>query len=223
MAKSFRIKVGLFVFCVKIHVTMTTIQLLAGVNRRYASLAGVTLVAIWLQVVLDQTYRFPKHVDQNIYSNRLQSPGATTITTDAFDFALIDSEFVKGICGNTQWNASLIFTCDNSVGGVRNIRNSILNCVRYAILASGSLVVPRIIVQNSEDIANIRTSERTEIDYMFDRHHFTKSLYLSCPLLRLYNTIGDIPNQRNAHDLISLLPESLVKSVPKNGLADLEQ
>lgn len=33
------------------------------------------------------------------------------------------------------------------MGGEGNIRNSNLNCVRYTILAGGSMVIPRIVVE----------------------------------------------------------------------------
>jgi hypothetical protein len=211
-----------FAFCSLLHFTMTSLQLPAGVNRRYASLAGIVLAATWIWVAFDRPYRFPTHIPWNIYSNGPQSsPGATA--ADVFDFAPIDSESIKSICSDALWNSTVAFTCDNSVGGVGNIRNSILNCVRYAISAGGSLVVPKVIVRNSDDIAKIRTGERTKMDYMFDPRHFIESLRLSCPSLQLYNTVDDITNPQNPNSPIPLLPESLVKEhIPAAGLTNPE-
>ncbi|OLN96036.1 hypothetical protein CCHL11_03246 [Colletotrichum chlorophyti] len=87
----------------------------------------------------------------------------TSSADDIFDFPPIESETIKAACSTTEWDTKsamqVVFTCDHSVGGIGNIRNSILNCVRYAILAGGSLVMPRIVVRNDSDITVIRTDE----------------------------------------------------------------
>lgn len=115
---------------------------------------------------------------------------------DHFDFPALDSDDVRAVCAATEWDAGsklqVVFTCDNSVGGVGNIRNSVLNCVRWAMLAGGSLVLPRIVVRNDSDISVIRTGAREGLDYMFDRAHFVDSLRLSCPQLRLFNSTDDV-------------------------------
>jgi len=142
---------------------------------------------------------------------------------DMFDFPPVDSPAIKSVCGDTQWNSSIVFTCDNSVGGIGNIRNSILNCVRYTISAGAALVVPQIIVRDTNDIARIRTGERTSMDYMFDVPHFVESLRLSCPQLHLYQKAEDIPNRPEQNHLISLLPESIIIDIPKTGLRHPEE
>ena len=203
-------------------------QLSTYINRRYATLAGLLLGALWVWLALGDHFRLPTSIDWNIYSNTPEyheqgSAKDSSNATDVFDFPAVDSEAIKSICGETQWNSSVIFTCDNSVGGIGNIRNSILNCVRYAISAGGSLVVPQIIVRDAADIARIRTGERTSMDYMFDVPHFMQSLHLSCPGLRLYPKTEDIPNRPDAKNLIALLPESIVDAIPKTGLRNPEQ
>lgn len=130
------------------------VQMLLGVSRRYATLAAVLLATIWLWVAFDRPYKFPDHISWNIYSNRPLA-GQTGLA-DAFDFPPLDSESVKSLCQDVQWNQSVVLTCDQSVGGVGNIRNSILNCVRYAIAAGGSLVLPSIVLRN--------TSRRYELE-----------------------------------------------------------
>ena len=53
----------------------------------------------------------------------------------------IDGEYNDGplreLCSGKEWTSGLIFKCDNAFGGVGNIRNIILTCVRYAIEAGG--------------------------------------------------------------------------------------
>lgn len=52
-----------------------------------------------------------------------------------------DSEFdpapIKKVCDRTQWHAGLIFTCTPPQGGIGNVRNVFLNCIRYAMEAGG--------------------------------------------------------------------------------------
>lgn len=197
------------------------IHLPPGVNRRYAGLVAFVLGAIWLWAALDRPYTLPLHRVWNIYSNRpFSEPTAEVL--DVFDFPTLDSESVKSICGDTQWNESVVFTCDNSVGGIGNLRNSILNCVRYAISAGASLVIPSIVLRNTSDISQIRTGVRTDLSYMFDTQHFLDSIRLSCPPLQIHSSIHDIKDFAHAHDAISLLPESLVDHVPGTGLANPE-
>ena len=190
----------------------------AGLSRRFAFLAFVVLAVIWLWAASGRPYTLPSQINWTIYSNTIQASPNNSKSTDVFDFPTVDSEPIRSICSDTQWNASIVFACDNSVGGIGNIRNSILNCVRYAISAGGGLVVPKIIVRDSGDISKIRTSERTTMDYMFDSQHFTNSLQISCPGLILYRTIEDIPNFGETKNLIPLLPEDIVGQVPSTGL-----
>ncbi|TVY18690.1 hypothetical protein LARI1_G002900 [Lachnellula arida] len=117
---------------------------------------------------------------------------------DAFDFPALESESIKSICDATQWNESVVFTCDESPGGVGNVRNSILNCVRYAISAGASLVVPSIVMR-SEDISVMRTGVKTDLSYI---------------------SKDDIKNFENASDMIPLIPEALVDYIPRTGLAE---
>lgn len=197
-------------------------QLPPGVNRRYVVLAGSFLVALWIWVAFDRPYHFPNHITWNIYSNQPQSYVGDSDAPDAFDFAPIESEAIKSICADTEWNNNIVFTCDDSVGGIGNIRNSILNCVRYAISAGGSLVEPRIILRDAADTAAIRTGVRTGMEYMFDPQHFRESLRLSCPGLRVHDTVEDSRGEA-FHEPIALLPESLESHVPSTGLKHPEQ
>ncbi|KXH67656.1 hypothetical protein CSAL01_03579 [Colletotrichum salicis] len=133
-----------------------------------------------------------------------------------FDFEPINSDVIRAVCDKTEWDTGkamqVVFTCDNNVGGIGNIRNSILNCVRYTMLAGGSLVMPRIFKRSDSDISHIRTGRRQEIEYLFDREHFINSLHLSCPQLRLYNDTDEVYESLGPARTwsLGLFPESLV-------------
>lgn len=191
------------------------VTLSSGVNRRYIITASFLLGTIWIWATYDPSYELPNHI-----SHRALFGQAPEVVVDAFDFLTLNSEAIKSICGSTQWNESVVFTCDESVGGVGNIRNSILNCVRYAISAGASLVIPSIVVRNTTDTSQIRTGVKMSMSYMFDTKHFLDSIRLSCPSLKIHSSIEDIKNIRNSHNPISLLPESLANKPPRTGFPD---
>lgn len=201
-----------------------------GVSRRYNIFVPVALFFVWLWYIFHPSFSFRIRISWNTTpSNSTNPQPSLNITTpiaeklDIFDFAPIESESIKSVCTDIEWNENVSFTCDYSIGGVGNIRNSILNCVRYAISAGTGLVVPRILIRNTEDITKIRTGDRTGMDYMFDIDHFVQSLRLSCPKLRVYEAEVDIPNRESFRGLISLVPESLVKDIPRQGLEHPEE
>ena len=202
-------------------------NLLAGVNRRYKTLIPLTLILIWVWFLCRPSFDFATKLSWGGFSSKPQSSSETATTswdgtTDIFDFPPIESEAIKSICDDVEWNSAFVFTCDNSYGGVGNIRNSVLHCVRYAISAGAGLVIPKIILRNSHNIVQLETGERTTLDYMFDVKHFVESLRLSCPALNLYYTEDDIPNREKSPDPISIAPESLVEGKSRDGSAALQ-
>ena len=165
----------------------------------------------------------PFHQTRKLINLHPQAPQSNaTSSQDAFDFPPLDSEAIRGICADTQWNPALVFTCSESVGGIGNIRNSILNCVRFAISAGAALVEPTIVLRNDADSAEIRTGVKTDMGYMLDPAHFRESLRLSCPGMKVYDRIEDLKGKA-LHDPIALLPESLEEKVPPTGLAHPEK
>ncbi|KAH7319421.1 hypothetical protein BKA65DRAFT_101762 [Rhexocercosporidium sp. MPI-PUGE-AT-0058] len=179
-------------------------ELPAGVNRRYASIAIFLLATVWVWVAFDRPYKFPSHIPWNIYSNAPQTEHAS----DIFDYPPLNSPAIKKLCASTQWNTSVVFTCQAPSGGVAEVRNSLLGCVRFAMAAGGSLIVPRIVV--NDDYGDTVAGNTTDLGYMFDTEHFVASLGISCPQMRIYNTGIGIEDAENANGPLLLQPESLL-------------
>ncbi|KAK1981538.1 hypothetical protein LZ30DRAFT_749989 [Colletotrichum cereale] len=146
---------------------------------------------------------------------------------DYFDHPTLDSPELRSVCNDQEWDSNtdteVVFTCDNSIGEIGDIRNSILNCVRYAILAGGSLVIPRIVVlKSSGSRAEKQMGERKQMGYMFDTDHFIISLRLSCPQLRLYNDVEEVYKALGPPRTwsLGLFPESLIEEekIPSTGI-----
>lgn len=186
-------------------------------SRRHAYIFGILTLPICFYVFFLSSYNPSTNIIWQDHSEKL--PHTPKVSSDVFDFPPIDSHAIRAVCETTHWNPEIVFTCDNSIGGIGNVRNSILNCVRYTISAGASMVVPRIIVRNGRDISRIRTGERAGMDYMFDVQYFVDSLRLSCPQLVLYRYVDDVPNRAHGSGPIALLPESLIsEEIPKTGL-----
>ncbi|KAH8646491.1 hypothetical protein BGZ60DRAFT_424432 [Tricladium varicosporioides] len=175
-------------------------ELPVGVNRRYASIAGVLLVILWCWVAFDRPYSFPSHISWNIYSNGPQAPP----TIDVFDFPIVDSPAIQRVCANTDFNDTITFVCDEPGGSVAEVRNAILTCVRYAISAGANLLIPRITMR--EDYTGEHVGNLTTFDYLFDTNHFISSLDKLCPGMRLYGTA-----EESTYSPITLIAESLLE------------
>ena len=50
----------------------------------------------------------------------------------------LDISALKELCSRKQWRKGLVFECPRPAGGVGNVRNKVLTCVRYAIEAGGT-------------------------------------------------------------------------------------
>lgn len=100
-------------------------------NQRYILAAGLFLIIEWIWVFAGRPSPF----------SSCTSPTAVQ-TTHADDYAPFDSEAIRTVCASTKWNQDLIFTSENAVSDIGNIRNSILICTRLAIAAGARLVLP---------------------------------------------------------------------------------
>jgi hypothetical protein len=59
-----------------------------------------------------------------------------TASTTEIDGPFDNTTLVE-LCKSRTWTPGLIFKCESPAGGIANVRNIILNCVRYAIEAGG--------------------------------------------------------------------------------------
>jgi hypothetical protein len=55
-----------------------------------------------------------------------------------------DSEPLTSVCASKTWNEGLIITCDGLQGGVGNLKNMALNCVRLAIELGGEISIGQV-------------------------------------------------------------------------------
>jgi len=194
----------------------------SSINRKHIFIATGVLIALWL------FYPRSDRKIWNIYSGP-NEPKLSDPKIDVFDFPALDSWEIRTVCETTKWNSSLVFTCDNNHGGVGHVRNGILNCVRYAIAAGASLVLPNIALREVEEEEMVGAHEhsvrkrhgpgRKGLEYMFDKEHFVHSLRHSCPELTLINDLEQTSGGRRR----ALLPEDLLAEHPTSGMEHPEE
>ncbi|OBT49947.1 hypothetical protein VE04_09510, partial [Pseudogymnoascus sp. 24MN13] len=179
-------------------------------NRRYVTLAGAVLFLEWTWVFLGS----PGHKD--ILASL---PSQHKENKDIFDYGFVQSTALRDICDAVEWNNELIFTCDNNSGSVADVKNSILNCLRFTIAGGGRRVTPRIIVSNTSETSSVDSAtQRTDFNSMFDLQHFLMSIHLSCPQLNTYKHVGAVPPRAWKHDPLSLRPEDLQSPFLSSGI-----
>jgi hypothetical protein len=96
--------------------------------------------------------------------------------------------------------------------------------VRYTIAAGAGLTLPKVQLRNPANIADIWNRERISFDYIFDKPHFVESLKLSCPQMRVYESIDEVPNHASINGSVYCEPEKIVgkSEIAPEGLAHPE-
>ena len=194
-------------------------------NHRGSRRRALILVSVWVWVLLLYTHLGFDTSRHEVWASQwTQSTGAqSNRATDVFAIPPVDNKAIKKVCQQASWNETLVFVCNESYGGIGNIRNSILLCIRYAMQAGASLVLPRIILRSPFALEILQTTETADFSYMFDTKHFLESMRLSCPQMKIYKSTKDVSDKSDVEISLdparSLTPESLVKGeVPRTGL-----
>lgn len=105
------------------------------------------LCLLWLVVLyLDSTYQV--YPNREAYYRRVMTVFDQALTTKKTYFVekamntCIDDPWdyqpITSLCANTVWRKGLTIICGPPRGGVGNLRNVVVNCIRYAIEAGGN-------------------------------------------------------------------------------------
>lgn len=122
--------------------------------------------------------------EPNETASNASYPSMTFLTEDFELEGPFDGSALAAVCEKTKWQEGLYFDCSNNSGGIGNMRNFILTCVRYAIDAGASLIKPTIRKRNENKLADLFTTYMP-LSYMFDEAHFLDSLHEFCPQMKI--------------------------------------
>jgi len=101
---------------------------------------------------------------------------------------------------NGKWNRNLVIECTEGLGGLNNVRQQILSCVRFAMEFKADLVFPVIAPRrestSSTGVLNEYTRAR-ELGILFDQQEFVRRLGEGCPQMRLYQNVTEVARVGN--------------------------
>ncbi|KAI0176573.1 hypothetical protein BJ166DRAFT_230 [Pestalotiopsis sp. NC0098] len=108
-----------------------------------------------------------------------------------------DGIAITTLCAKKTWTKGLIFHCDPVPGGIGEVRNAHLNCIRFAMEAGAELILPEVVRRNEKDISIVApqskgTPRGVPLDYYFDKQHLNRTLSRYCPQMKLIRSIDDL-------------------------------
>jgi hypothetical protein len=101
---------------------------------------------------------------------------------------------LRNLCDATVWQPKLYLNCTNLAGGTFNVRNSIITCLRWAIDAGMTVLMPRIATRGRDSATHWYDSWEN-MTYLFDDHHMIQTLQEECPQLVIKETNYPITNK----------------------------
>lgn len=155
----------------------------------------VLVVCAFVSLAILWSYHLPR---LGSYRQRAQTDLVRSQVVNNVDLSSADAPFVSWplarLCSETtRWTSGLVFLCDNNSGGIGNIRNFVLTCLRYAIEAGATgLTMPTIQTRSEDRLSELFKGKKLPFSYFFDEGHFRDSLRDACPQITIYDTVGDI-------------------------------
>ena len=99
------------------------------------------------------------------------------------------------MCSEGPWPKDLVFECADAVGGLNNVRQQILSCVRWAIEFRAAIVFPSIrprLETNASESVVHEYSSPGALDVLFDHKKFIGRLHKGCPQMVVYENASSI-------------------------------
>ncbi|KAK0108626.1 hypothetical protein ONS95_003419 [Cadophora gregata] len=181
---------------------------------------AIKLSIAFLSIAITAFYLFSGSADithrgyRAIYQTAVKGKKGLFVESLLADENEIDGPFNNGtlveLCRTRHWTPGLIFKCEAPEGGIGNVRNVFLNCVRYAIEAGATgFIVPEILLRTtaSPDGTNV------PFTHYFDLDHFTTTLHQTCPRIQLIAHQNDLFDLPSTAIPVPLVPTSITISL----------
>ncbi|OBT50601.1 hypothetical protein VE04_09135 [Pseudogymnoascus sp. 24MN13] len=124
----------------------------------------------------------------------LTKPGTTKeLSPDEIVLAEYDEAPIREMCANSSWadSRNVVVNCESRVGGVGNVRQEFLVCVRQAIEIGASLIRPNIMLR-SEGLIEYQNGPVHNMSYLFNLELFDARLRSACPYMPIYNDLAEV-------------------------------
>lgn len=137
--------------------------------------------------------------------------GLPEVDFDSTTTGSFDGSSLQEMCDKVQWVNKRWITCDGIEGGIGNVRNAMLHCLRYTIAAGAGLVMPSLSIRGKvgPESSNLHGGGRSGLDFYFDVAHFKQTLNQFCPALTIVDSIYNIPEFHTAFMPQPLQPRDL--------------
>ncbi|CAK7200836.1 hypothetical protein SEUCBS139899_003535 [Sporothrix eucalyptigena] len=108
---------------------------------------------------------------------------------------LPDLKPIRAMCDATKFQPGLVWHCELVNGGIGNVGNMWLNCVRFAIEAGATtIIVPRIGARSEKVLFNLGDDAHSvELDTLYDVDYFINNWKEACPQMRAVRTEKEVP------------------------------
>ncbi|KUI62998.1 hypothetical protein VP1G_10121 [Cytospora mali] len=126
-----------------------------------------------------------------------------------------DGRELAKLCAGKRWrpeDEGLILSCQPVPGGIGEVKNSHLQCIRFAIEIGAQLVLPRITRRSPADISNLNGEKQAKgqpLDYMFSSPHLVTSLHTHCPQMKIHTSLDDLYDKPSLLKPLPVIPAML--------------
>ncbi|KAH8820195.1 hypothetical protein F5884DRAFT_39693 [Xylogone sp. PMI_703] len=140
---------------------------------------------------------------ENMSSQEFIAAAMTSAQEDNFDHS-----HIRAMCDAQQWDPSVVFTCHGIIGGIGNIRQELLHCIRYSISAGAGLILPVINLRSTSNLSDL-TSGTTSMDYLFDQDRFLSRMKKACPQMPIYKDVDELEKLGSVTEVEMIYPRKL--------------
>lgn len=210
----------------------TTQQPASLLTKRNGLLASALLatwaLSLWITFVATRTGRSTSaavRVAPDSAIARLAPTEEWANGTQLVDFDIDgpwDGKALKALCDKTEFVPGRWMSCPLFVGGVGNVREALLVCLRYTIEAGAGWVLPSLAVRGEIVFGeeHLHTGGQAGIEFMWDVDFLKTSLKDLCPKMGVAENVAHIPDYTFASFPPPLDPlelHSAVSGVPASG------
>ncbi|KIH90476.1 hypothetical protein SPBR_00348 [Sporothrix brasiliensis 5110] len=109
---------------------------------------------------------------------------------------LLDVRPIRKMCDTIKFQEGLVWHCEMVNGGIGNVGNMWINCVRYAMEAGATtIIIPRIGARSEDNLSQLGDDEHSvEMDTLYDVDYFITAWKEACPQMRAVRSDKEVAN-----------------------------
>ncbi|EPS45128.1 hypothetical protein H072_901 [Dactylellina haptotyla CBS 200.50] len=160
---------------------------------------------------LHQTPLFADSTDSTNKTNPLLTTEGINalVLENAFPRASDRADFValRTQCRRTPWRKNVYISCIHNAGDIVVARNSVLNCIHFALSAGATgLMLPQVEVMSVTSSSAFKTRKYKEMGHFFDVSWFRNVMLANCGNMMILDRIENVPSYEYATfpELVSL-------------------